>query len=225
MNSGFTLIELMVAMVVAIIVIGAIYATYLSQTRVQVAQEVTVELQESLRAALTIMEREIRTAGADPTGNAGAEILIADSEELHFTRDITGGDVDGRDTYNGRIDDPSEDIRYERAGGHFVRSTGGDAPVVLLDDVTALNFVYLDQAGGVINPNLTNVPGNRLNDIHRVEVTIVNESSQSDRGFLMRHTDTETYRNQQGEAIFGPDNANRRRLRLSTTIMLRNMPK
>ena len=217
-NHGFTLIELMVAMVISIIVMGAIYGVYQSQTRVQIVQEVHLELQESLRAVLTIMEREIRTAGADPTGNADARIILANPDELHFTRDID--DTAGSGRFDGAITQPNEDIRYAIRGGNLVRITDGDAGDgdVLLDNVDALDFVYLDSDG--------NVPADE-DDIKYVEVTIVSRSGQSDRGFLGfgRHTDSVTYTDQQGDWLLGPENDNARRFRLTTSVTCRNMPK
>jgi len=218
-NKGFSLIELMVAMVIAIIVMGAIYAVYLSQTRVQVAQEVTLELQEGLRAALTIMEREIRTAGADPEGTAGAEIIRADADQFWFTRDVTGGDIDGRPTFDGTTDNPSENIRYRiRPDGHLGRDIEGNDNdndlEILLDNVRVLNFVYLDRNGA---------PTNNIEEIRGVDVTIIAESGQSDRGFLTRHTDDRSYENAWDDEILPSQNDTVRRLQLSTNITCRNL--
>ncbi len=242
-DKGFTLIELMVAMVISIIVMGAIYAVYLSQTRVQVVHEVTLELQESLRSVLTIMEKEIRTAGADPTGNADARIILANHNEIRFTRDIDDDTVSGR--FDGAITQPNEDIRYAiRGDGHLGRITNGDAGDgdILLENVDALNFVYwgygADNNPKVLNPEKSDVDADGLDDIKRVDVTIVARSGQSDRGFLGfgRHTDTVEYKNQEGlEEDLNPDlkdrvvlerqNDNARRLQLSTSVTCRNMPK
>jgi len=214
-DKGFTLVELMVAMVVAIIVIGAIYAVYQSQTRVQVAQEVTLELQESLRAALTIMEREIRTAGADPTGNAGARILRAEANELWFTRDFTG-DTDGlgRAIYDGSTDNPSENIRYKVMPGQGYlgrdiegNDNDGDLQPLLErvagQDEESLNFVYLDSEGNRLDPPDLQTQEER-NQIRQIQVTIVAESEYSDRGLLARHTDAQAYENQKKRFLGRP---------------------
>jgi len=234
-NKGFTLIELMVAMVVAIIVIGAIYAVYQSQTRVQVAQEVTLELQESLRAALSIMGREIRTAGADPTGNAGAGILRATANELWFTRNVAREFDGGPFTENTDSANPAENIRYKVCpdDGFLGRDIEGndndDNLQPLLErvaglDEDSLNFVYLDSNDDRISDADLQTQNGR-NRIRKIQMTIVAESEHSDRGFLTRYTDTQTYENQQGEEIFGPANDNARRLMMTNTITCRNMPK
>lgn len=219
-SAGFTLVELMVAMAVTFIVSAAIYAVYLSQTRTQVTHEVYLQLQEGLRGAMMIMENEMRTAGTDPIGTAGAEIIIAEADEFRFTRDITGGLINGRESYDGNINDPIEDVRYmiHPVDGFLGRELGGaeddDELIPILENVDALNFVYLDRDG---------LPTADLNEIQQVQVTIVAASDQSDRGFLGRHTDTLSYENQQNNEVLAPQNDNVRRLRLSTTVTFRNL--
>jgi type IV pilus assembly protein PilW len=65
-QKGITLLELLVAMVVALIAIGAIYDVYAVQVRNHRSQKVTRIIQQNLRAALTILQQEIRKAGYDP---------------------------------------------------------------------------------------------------------------------------------------------------------------
>lgn len=68
-QQGVTLIELLVAMVVALIAIIAFYNTYAVQARNHRNHKVAGELQQNLRAALTILQQEIRKAGYDPHGS------------------------------------------------------------------------------------------------------------------------------------------------------------
>lgn len=73
-KKGFTLIELLVAMVIASIVMAAIYSAYRSQTQTHRTQQLVVQMQQNMRAALYLLEREIRMAGystTDPTAPAG----------------------------------------------------------------------------------------------------------------------------------------------------------
>ena len=76
-KKGFTLIELMVAMAISTLVMAAIYSTYRSQLRSHVTQQAMVEMQQNARAAMFIMEREIKMAGFDPDDSAGAGITDA----------------------------------------------------------------------------------------------------------------------------------------------------
>ena len=58
-KKGFTLIELLIAMVVASIVMASIYAVYRSQTAAHRTQQLVVQMQQNMRAALYLLEREI----------------------------------------------------------------------------------------------------------------------------------------------------------------------
>jgi type IV pilus assembly protein PilW len=60
------LLELLVAMVLALIAIGAIYDTYAVQARIHSSQKVTRTIQQNLRSAMTILQQEVRMAGYDP---------------------------------------------------------------------------------------------------------------------------------------------------------------
>lgn len=228
-NSGMTLIELLIALAIGSIITAAIYTVYISQAQGQATQEAALEMQQGLRAALSFMGREIRSAGADPSGAAGAGIITAEADQFRFTRDITGGDDFGMDTFDGDTDDENEDIRYaiNPVNGHLGRETCrpagcGDLQSIL-DNVDALNFVYLDRAGNVMGAP---VLGLARNDIRQVQVTIVARYGLSQRGMLRANTDTTVYRNQQpGNAgiILPAPNDTFRRLRMTTTITCRNL--
>ena len=71
-NQGFTLVELMVSLVVAGVVLAGICSTFYSQHISYLNQEQIVSMQQNLRAAMYIMERDIRMAGHDPNGDSGA---------------------------------------------------------------------------------------------------------------------------------------------------------
>ena len=74
-NQGFTIVELLIAMVVSLLALGAIYSTFLNQQKSYVVQEETSAMNQNLRIALFYIQREIRMAGCDPTGNANARII------------------------------------------------------------------------------------------------------------------------------------------------------
>jgi len=62
-RKGFTLLEILIAMVVASIVMAAIYSVYRSQTQTHRTQQLVVQMQQNMRAALYLMESDIRMAG------------------------------------------------------------------------------------------------------------------------------------------------------------------
>lgn len=62
-EAGLTLIELMIVLVLASVVTAAIYATFISQQKSYAAQNRVSDMQQNARAALTLMERDLRMAG------------------------------------------------------------------------------------------------------------------------------------------------------------------
>ena len=55
-NRGFTLIELMVAMVISTIVLAGVYAAYHSQVKSYTKQKVVIEMQQNVRNAMYFMQ-------------------------------------------------------------------------------------------------------------------------------------------------------------------------
>ncbi len=72
-QTGFTLLELIIAMSVGLIVAGSIYSVYTTQIHLDADQRIKTALQQNLRSAMIVMEQEIRMIGFDPedTGQFG----------------------------------------------------------------------------------------------------------------------------------------------------------
>ena len=153
---GFTLIELLVAMVIAAIVMTSVYSVYYSQQRSYIIQEEVAAMHQNLRAAMSIMEREIRMAGCNPTGNASnLGFLDNQANRIQFTEDVRGKDPG--DPPDGDTGDPDEDISYylTDADGDgevddLVRDTGGteaDIEKVIAENIASIFFSYMDANG------------------------------------------------------------------------------
>ena len=108
-QQGITLLELLVAMVLALIAIGAIYDTYAVQARSHSSQKVTRTIQQNLRAAMTVMQQEVRKAGYDPHDSRRFGIVDVRRYDLVSGRRLDSGgqpclsytcDIDE----NGRLD-------------------------------------------------------------------------------------------------------------------------
>jgi type IV pilus assembly protein PilW len=133
-NRGFTLLELMVALVVGGIVTAAVFTVQKSQQDSYIAQEDVAVMQQNLRASLFYIEREVRLAGCNPTEIAGSSFIAACDDSMQFTLDVAGGDTDFKDNDNdgeideadeagfcdGDVDDPNENVRY------FLTDADGD---------------------------------------------------------------------------------------------------
>lgn len=85
-NGGFTLVELMLAMVVSSVIILAIYAAQRAQQRAHGSQEQVADLQQSIRAAMTVMTNDIHMANFKPTGDVATDIIKTDAPYLSKTK-------------------------------------------------------------------------------------------------------------------------------------------
>lgn len=93
-QAGFGLIELMIAMVLGLLVLGAAIAVFQSNNRTFNANEGQNRVQEGARAAFEMMSRDIRAAG----GTSCSKLARPDEERTYTTEEtdlivnpITGG--------------------------------------------------------------------------------------------------------------------------------------
>jgi len=213
LSQGFTIIELLVGMAVSLLALTAIYSTFQAQHKSYLMQQEVAAMQQNLRAAMFYMQREIRTAGCDPTGDANAGIVTANSDSISFTEDVRGDfdpgiPVDDPDP-DGDIDDPNEDITYSLIGDDLKRDTGGGNQTVA-ENIDALNFDYLDANGSE-----TAV----LADIRSVEITIVARISRP----LRDSPNNRDYFNQRNTQILSAQGDRYSRRRLTSAIKCRNL--
>ena len=65
-HRGFTLVELMVALVLGLIMTGALLSAFIANRNVYAATESLGRVQENARAAFELMARDVREAGGTP---------------------------------------------------------------------------------------------------------------------------------------------------------------
>lgn len=140
-HRGYTLVEVMVALVIVSILGIAMMNLFRAQHQVQARQNTGVERTMGARAALDMMAREMRNAGYNPRRMANTGFIKTDVTEVEWTADLNGdGDVD--DT------GPSGDerVRYflDIQRGELVRDAAG-VQVVVADHVSGLTLTYLNE--------------------------------------------------------------------------------
>ncbi len=208
-GQGFTLIELMLAMLISGIVIGSIYTAFRSQQRSYLAQEQVSEMQQNIRAGVGLMVSEIRMAGYDPkqTGNYGINDALTDNDTLQFTADTNddGGNPGSGESFLYELYDSSGD-----GNSNSLRRTPGGAAVA--NNIEELEFHYtMDDSSQTPTPV-------DCDDIRAVEVSILARAGKSDLTF----SNTATYTTA-SNTIWGPYNDNYRRRFHTTTVECRNM--
>ena len=166
---GMTLSELMVALAIFGVIMGVLFG-FLSGARNSYSDtRERAQYQQSMRAVMSLVAREIRSAGCDP-GEAGFDFFgVADDDQLTCRMDLNG-DLDFADI------GPDENISYVFAGGDLVRNNGtGDQTI--LRGVRVFSFTYFDADGN----QLTVVP---LSPMNRALVRFVgiNIQGETERG-------------------------------------------
>jgi len=140
-QSGLTLIELLIAMVITVVLLAGMMMAFHGQSTSYNSQQEITALQENMWAALQLMSRDIRMAGYDPLDTTLFKITSATSTSFEATIDnnengvlASGGPPP--------TTEPNEDIKYSLSAGGTLNRTvdGSDQPVI--NNITNLAFEY-----------------------------------------------------------------------------------
>jgi len=156
-ESGVTLIELLIVLVISAIVIGGVYKVFIAQTRAYTIQDQVAEVQQDVRGAMEMMVRDLRMAGFRTTGYADASTVDANA--------INPADHSIAVCYeyispSGATAPTTNIVTYALNGTSLTRTVsvnGVAQPTLsdlhLLDNVTSLNFGYgVDTTGtGIVS--------------------------------------------------------------------------
>jgi len=91
-RGGFTLLEMLIAVVVFCLVLIGVYSVFNDSQKLQTKSLDRSEAQQNARIALDTVEREIRLAGYGISGGTQVPILVASEYRVTFVRDM---DSDG----------------------------------------------------------------------------------------------------------------------------------
>jgi prepilin-type N-terminal cleavage/methylation domain-containing protein len=213
-HRGFTLIELMVTMVIASIVMAAIFSVYAALTRSYTTQNAAAGVQQAVRATIDFIAEDIMMAGlTNPEKDYGGTAMVisyAGSIKISFNLDRDmDGDTDGK-TPPPDVKDISENITYELIGNQlWITDDLGGEPLIdnIINnrpdidiplfryykendtDTPALND--LTQGKDLIDPVKGYDLGNPLGaddrmDIRTVEICVIVEEPAGREGMIQR---------------------------------------
>jgi len=132
------MIEILMALAIVSIAFGTIYKSFEHLSRSATTENVKARVQQRVRIAVGSMVRDIRLAGLNPLGTPGIGLQLPIApDSIRFTMDAN---------FDGDADDTFEDITYafNSANGTLIQTNPPLVPEVLIDNVTSLNFTYLD---------------------------------------------------------------------------------
>jgi len=170
-KKGITLIELLIALVIATITLAGVYRVFISQTKTYAVQDQVVEVQQSVRSAMDIILRDLRMTGFDddnPTSAINIPIPIGTTLTGLFDNRITMNYeyCNKTDPLNPIYEkhtvvywvDANSNLRRKRVindnGTHFSPATpytichdpaqagSTQCPETILQNVNTLNFAY-----------------------------------------------------------------------------------
>ena len=187
-ESGFTLVELLIAMTIGLIILAALSTTFLMQRKIYDVQEQIVEMVQTARAAMDMMTREIRMGGCDPTG-AGFDGIPynADLSTIDVYADLN--DIPGIDNPTGSYEHIT--YSYDSTNNQIDRNTntgGGNKPFAENIDKFDVSYWKEDEDDDGEMDEVTSPADN--NKIRQIKITITVRSAKpdSDYGGYRTHT-------------------------------------
>ncbi len=148
-QAGFSLVDILVGLAMAAIVMVAVTSLFTAVGRSYTIQNVAADVQQVTRAGVEHMTQNIRMAGLDPSGGAGAEIKEFAADKIRFTLDRCDVAIgtDGCGLPDGDVEDKFEDVAYQWFPGERKLKQilyGGVSTETLIENVSNLSFTYLD---------------------------------------------------------------------------------
>ncbi len=196
-SHGLTLVELMIVMALSLMLMGAAYLAYQTQHASSTVQHQIAQVQQDLRAAMDIITRDIRNAGAQSpmTNNSvpPVEASTVDSTGLdNITLMMDLGDGMGGEP-NDSITDDNEHVFYYLTGQDLVRiDYNGVGRQTIAQNVQSLRFRYYsydESTGSGSEIPIVSLPG-REDEIDYIDVsmTIRSKNPDPDTGQHMTRT-------------------------------------
>ena len=158
---GFTLMEILVAILIFGIALTAVYSVLVSVRKSSTMNKVNAQVMEGLRTSIGYIEHDIRMAGLDRHDSANAGIQwqpdLPSNIKLHFTADL---DMDGiigiADLSDGIQEADLERITYSYNPGskklEQCLSDGATNCDFVSENVENFEFSYLDENDMVVVP-------------------------------------------------------------------------
>ncbi len=171
-RKGMSLVELMVALLIFGIVMGVVFSVMVNSRNSYEATRQRAQFQQSVRAVLSLVTREVRSAGCNPT-QAGFEAIPTAATWILQCQSDLNGDSDALDV------GPDENVMYtfNPGTGELFRDNG-NGPVAILRGLQNTTFVYYDETGTPMN-NLPLGPLDRVR-VREVGVTLTGQTGDGE---------------------------------------------
>lgn len=183
---GFTLAEIMIAMVLGILVISGVTDVFISQQKAYNIQDQVSEMQQNARVAMDRITRSIRSAGYDPrktykhgiTNTAhwddsnNSLIDITSFNEIHLTTDVDS---------DGIVDNNTDERIGFRVNNNTLEIYNITDWKTLAENIESLSFVYTFSDGGTGDVDNDDADlTNETSDIRSIKISLTARTSKID---------------------------------------------
>ena len=166
---GLTLVEMMVSLTIFGIVLGVVFSFMAGSRESYNKTREKAQYQQTVRAVMSLVSRELRSVGCDPSDVGFDRLGLADDWQVTCRMDLNG-DSDVTDT----SPDETVNYQYDPVTGELSRD-GGSGAQVILREVTNLAFQYYDQNGDPLGD--TPLDANDRDMVRFIELAITGETS------------------------------------------------
>ena len=173
-SGGFSLLELLIAMVITMALMTAATTLLANALRVRSRENQKSDALADTQRALNIMSREIANSGFNLTNNG---IVSADSglNSIRIRSNLNRYDFDASEASRLNIQDSGEDITYfinEAANTKYLarHDPFGSGSTVLANRIDSMNIHYFDQKVTYTSP----AGGTDITDVSAPEVSFAN---------------------------------------------------
>lgn len=200
-SGGFTLVELLIGMVIAMLVLAGVVYLFSSSNQTSVAQEKLVTTGQNVRSAMEIMAHEFRMAGYVPMDNlpGGANVIASDvsgqawsNGQFERLEESTASSMTFIADLNS--DNQAEAVRYNLNGTTLTRQSWQWVPgtgwveqvpgtVNVIEDIVIFNISYIFADGTSGLPDNTDAStSNDRDDVRGLIISLTGETEEQVRG-------------------------------------------
>ncbi len=166
---GMTLVEMMVSLSIFGVIMAVVFGFMTSTRRSYDDTREKIHYQQSVRAVVSLLTREIRSTGCDPGSIGFDPFFLATNNAIRCRADLNG-DSDITDV------NPDEDVTYTyNAGAGELSRLSASGNLVILRGLTNWQFTYLDGNGNVLGAIPLNAADRDL--VRYVQITMAGETS------------------------------------------------
>ena len=156
MKKGFSLIELLIALLIVTLLLGAIFTlVYRTQLSFDAERQFN-ETSEQARVTMDQVVRILRQAGNDPLdymkNNHIPAVVVHGSDQVTINSDITGSYDGSTGDPDGKLDSPFEQVTVKYYPGSDevkIKLSAAQAEQTVADHISSFSFTCYDAAGAV----------------------------------------------------------------------------